>query len=93
MFVERIRKSCIGKSGFWKSLLKQSTSMEALKIPVLFSVISVVPRGFFRAPRSVKLKDSVMDFFKIHRKASFTIKHIYALVAVHTFIEKKFNKI
>ena len=57
------------------------------------NVISVVPQGFFKVPRSVKLKDSVMVFFKIHRKVSHTTKHIYALVAVHTFIEKKFNEI
>jgi hypothetical protein len=56
-----------------------------------FNAISVAHQEFFEGPRSVLLKDSVLVFFKMHRKASLTIKHIYALVAVHIFTEKKFN--
>ena len=55
------------------------------------NAISVAPQEFFGDARSALLKGSVSVFFKIHLKASFTTKHIYALVAVHTFTEKKFN--
>ena len=91
MYVEKIRRSCFGKSGFQKSRLKKSIFVAPLKILMLSNVITVVPQGFFQIPRLVLLKDSATVFFKIHRKASFTTKHIYALAVGHIFTEKKFN--
>lgn len=85
------KRNCFGKIGSRKDLLKKAISARPLKTMMLSDVTSVAPRGFFQAPRSAWLKNSISALFIIHPKAQFTSKHIYALVAVHTFIEKKFN--